>query len=230
MTDEIAVPFSSVEALGFGWAKTKANLRPLLAIGALGAFLVLLERALTTSADDDGLGWLLSLAIRVLQVGVMLIYARVALRVHDGESLNLAAGDLLADFFPYLVTCILQGLIVAVGFVLLIVPGVIWGVKFAYMGFVVIDQRADPIEALRESARLTHGVKWRLLKFGLLCLAVNLVGAIALGIGLFVTIPTTVVAAAYVFRRLQGRVAERSQSAPSAPTTISPLQAPAASH
>lgn len=82
--------------------------------------------------------------------------------------------------------------------------------------------------SLREAAADTQGVKWRLLGFGLLCLGVNLVGAIAIGVGLLVTIPTTLVAAAYVFRRLQARAVARAQSAPSFPAT-SPLQAPAAS-
>jgi len=61
----------------------------------------------------------------------------------------------------------------------------------------------SPMEALRESRRLTKGHRKSLFVFGLLCLGANILGALALGIGLFVTIPTTVIATAHVLRRLQ---------------------------
>ena len=88
--------------------------------------------------------------------------------------------------------------------------------------FLVVDRKLDPVEALRESSRLTQGVKGQLLVFALLIAAVNLVGAIALLVGLLVTIPTTVIAAAYVLRRLQSRAAQQSQSS----AQVSPLSPP----
>jgi uncharacterized membrane protein len=60
-----------------------------------------------------------------------------------------------------------------------------------------------PVEALKQSGALTQGAKWNLFLFGLLLCGVNLLGALVLLIGLFATIPTTMVATAYAYRRLQ---------------------------
>jgi len=205
--------FSKSEALRFGWEKTKANLRPLLGIGAVGGFLGLLNQALTRPPQSYGASALLALVVQVLQVGVMLAYVRVALRICDGKDAGLGTpAALLVGFFTFLLMHVLYVLIVAVGMVLLVVPGVIWGLKYAYAGFLVADKGLDPFEALRESGRLTQGVKGELLLFALVAFGVNIIGALALGVGLFVTLPTTFIAAAYIFRRLQARA---SQAAPS---------------
>ncbi len=51
------------------------------------------------------------------------------------------------------------------------------------------------------------GAKWDLFLFGLLLGLINFVGALVFLIGLFATIPTTMVAYAYVYRHLAGREA-----------------------
>ena len=225
MAEDIAHPFSSVEALRFGWAKTFANLRPLLIIGAVGAFFALLEQAFSVPGEERALRALLLIIVRVLQVALTLVYVRVALKLHDGEPVDVwRPGALLADFFPFLLVYVLYALIVGVGIALLIVPGVIWGLKFGFAGFALVDKKLDPIEALRASSRLTDGVKTQLLAFALLMIGVNILGAIAFGIGLLVTIPTTCIAGAYVLRRLQARAEQRTRTA----AQIPPLSAPPA--
>ncbi len=219
--------FSTGEALRFGWEKTKANLKPLLIIGAVGAFLALLNQALTGPDGDPGLRSLLAILVQVLQVGVTLAFVRAALLLHDGKPLDVSKPSLLlSDFFSFLLTAVLYGLIVAIGLALLIVPGIIWGLKFGFCGFNVVDRRLDPIEALRASSRLTDGIKGELFLFALVLMLVNLIGALALGVGLLVTVPTTFLAAAFVFRRLQQRALTKEQAAAAA----LPTQTPAPSH
>jgi uncharacterized membrane protein len=55
--------------------------------------------------------------------------------------------------------------------VLLIVPGIIFGLMFMFSTFLVIDRELGPIEALKESNHITHGHKWRLLGFSLVLVA-----------------------------------------------------------
>jgi uncharacterized membrane protein len=200
--------FSSRQALRVGWNTTKANLNPILGIGVIAFLLGAMQRSL--SPPQDGLSGLLLLAIQVAQVALMLVWIRVALSLHRGEKLDWSkVPDLLSGFFGFLLTSVLVGLIVAAGFLLLIVPGVIWGLKYGFSTFVVADREIDPISALKESSRLTDGIKWHLLGFFLLCVGVNLLGAMALGVGLFVTVPTTWIAAVHVFRLLQERAAHQ---------------------
>lgn len=219
--------FSIEDALRFGWTTTKANLKPLLTLGLIGAFLGLLNQALASPGPGDGLRALMLLAVQVIEVALTMVWIRVALNLHDGQRFEWPRpSSLLGDFFTFLLVCVLYGLMVGIGLLLLVVPGVIWALKFGFAGFFVVDKKPDPIEAFRESNRLTQGVKGQLLAFALLALGINLLGAIALGVGLFVTVPTTFLAAAYVFRRLQARAAQRVQPAPQAAlSTPSPRSA-----
>ena len=128
---------------------------------------------------------------------------KVALRFCDQEKGRFS--DLLSQrrlFFKYLFALILYGLIVFGGTLLLIVPGIIWGIKFWFFDYFVIDKKMGPIEALKKSYAVTTGVKWNLFVFFLALTGINLLGALCLLIGLFATIPTTMVAWAFVYRKL----------------------------
>ncbi len=145
--------------------------------------------------------------IQVLQAAVTMAFIRTALTIHDGQPVDFSnLGTLLAGFWRYFFTSILYGLIVAGGLILLIVPGVYWAVRYGFAPFLSVDQRLHPVDALRASGRLTEGVKGDVLLFGLAAFGLNLLGAIALGLGLFLTVPMSFLAAAFVLRRLQARV------------------------
>ncbi|MDP6642352.1 MAG: hypothetical protein QGF74_03165 [Candidatus Nanoarchaeia archaeon] len=105
-------------------------------------------------------------------------------------------------FFKYLASSIVYMLIMMGGLLLLIIPGIIWAIQFQFYNYFIIDKGLGPIEALKSSSRITKGVKWKLLGFLVVILLINLVGALALVIGLFATIPTSMVAVAFVYRKL----------------------------
>jgi uncharacterized membrane protein len=87
----------------------------------------------------------------------------------------------------------------------------------------VVDKKLDPIGALRASGRLTESHTRDLFWFGLWLLAVNLLGALAFGLGLLITIPTTAFAAVHAYRRLLAAVAHeeptKTATTPLAPAT-----------
>jgi hypothetical protein len=196
--------FSSEEALRFGWTRTLAHAKPLLALGVVSAFLALLNRGASGPHGD----WLISVLVQLAQAVVGLMWLRVLLAIHDGAPVDVTnVRQLTRGFVPYLLTTVLLGLMVGVGFALLIVPGVLLALRFGFAPLVVADHQRDPFEALRESSRLTEGARSELLGFGLLSLVINLAGLLALGLGLFVTLPTTGLAAVWVLRTLQARAA-----------------------
>ncbi len=195
---------SSTEAVRYGWKTTMANLRPLLVLSAIGALLALFEGALGRSAEP--LAGLSRLVVQALQIGLAMLWTKAALTLHDGGKLEapLVTGR-LGGYFTYLLTWVVYVLIVAVGLVLLVVPGVIWAIELGFAGFAAVDKKLDPIEALKASRALTAGRKKQLFVFGLLLFAVNLAGALAFGIGLMVTVPTTFLAAAWMYRKLEAQ-------------------------
>lgn len=181
-----------------------ANLRPLLVLSAIGAVLALFEGALGRSAEP--LAGLSRLVVQALQLALAMLFTKAALTLHDRGRLEapLVSGR-LGGYLTYLLTWIAYVLIVAVGLVLLVVPGVIWAIELGFAGFVAVDKKLDPIDALKASRALTAGRKKQLFVFGLLLLAVNFAGALAFGIGLMVTVPATFLAAASVYRKLEAQ-------------------------
>lgn len=195
--------FSAQGALRFGWARTMANLKPLLSLSALSVLLSLAHEALYRARPFSAV---LVLGVQLLQIGVTLVLVRVALKLCDEKTVSLHKMEgLLSGYLPYLLALLIYGVVVATGLLLLIVPGIIWALRFGFAGFLVVDKNLDPLEAMTESSRLTRGVKGRLLGFALLVALANLLGALALGVGLFVTIPMSFIAAAHVLKALEAR-------------------------
>lgn len=141
----------------------------------------------------------------ILGVIVQMGLIKVSLGFCDAGKSNF--GDLFAPthlFFKFFFGSILYFLIVVGGLILLIVPGIIWAIKFQFYNYLIIDRGLGPIEALKKSAELTEGVKWDLLAFDLTFGIINVLGALCLVVGLFATVPTTMIAMASVYRKLAG--------------------------
>lgn len=111
---------------------------------------------------------------------------------------------------------------VAVGFVLLIIPGIYLTIKYQFYSYRIIDTEDGVVDALRQSGELTRDVKWQLIGFGLLAVLLNVGGMLLVLVGLFVTLPVTMIAAASVYRQLSNRFMPALQSAPVAPVVIPP--------
>ena len=197
--------FSKSEAVRFGWNTTRSNLGffiGLLIVVGMIYFIpdfiaeLLKKDAPVLSFIVDVVSWILGI---IVQMGLI----KIALRFCDNKRAKLA--DLfscLPLFFKYLFGLILYELIVLGGTILLIIPGIIWAIKFQFFDYFIIDKGLGPIEALKESSAITRGAKWDLFFFNLLLGFINFLGALCLLIGLFVTVPTAMLAMAFVYRKL----------------------------
>jgi uncharacterized membrane protein len=197
--------FSKGEAIRFGWNTMKNNLGFFIGLLIVAGLITIIPAflQLVTQGDAPGLSFILSIVSGVLQLIIEMGMIKIALKFADNTKAEL--GDLfscLPLFFKYLGSSILYGLITLGGFILLIIPGIIWGIKFYFFGYFIVDQGAGPIEALKRSSSITMGTKWDLFLFGLLIIGINILGLLALVIGLFATIPTSMVAIAFVYRKL----------------------------
>ncbi|MEJ2745792.1 MAG: hypothetical protein P8123_08935 [bacterium] len=201
------------QAIRFGWDTMKENIGFLVLLQILIAAIFIAERVIQKAVTHEGTALYLiigvvfslvvSIAFFVWNNVVSMGLTRIALNYCDKEKATWS--DLFSCiplFFKYVFTSILYSLIVIGGTILLVVPGIIWAMKFSQSLYFVIDKGLGPMAALRESSRITMGAKWDLFLFGLLLALINLLGALCLLIGLFATIPTTLVAGAYVYRKL----------------------------
>jgi uncharacterized membrane protein len=73
---------------------------------------------------------------------------------------------------------------------------------FFFSFFLVVDSNSDPINALKESWRITKGNKWRLFLLSLVVLILNVFGMLLFLVGLLVTFPVTWLAATHAYRTL----------------------------
>jgi uncharacterized membrane protein len=193
--------FSISEAFAFGWASFKKD--PWFFVGATLALWVFSFIINMLTRNHSGIlgviGFLIGLAASTV---VTIAYAKIALSTNAGA--HVSWNDLWAPnyFLPMLGTMILQGICIVVGLILLIVPGIIVALMLAFSQLIVVDQGKMPIEALKESFHLTKGHLWQLFLFALAVIAANIVGAVLLVVGLLVSVPVTLIAAAYVYKKL----------------------------
>ncbi|MCK4557026.1 MAG: DUF975 family protein [Candidatus Aminicenantes bacterium] len=78
---------------------------------------------------------------------------------------------------------LLHWAIVSIGFFLLVVPGIIFACKLAFVKYLVIDKKLDPVEAVKESWRMTKGHAGKIFLMGLLAFPIVIAGMICFGIG-----------------------------------------------
>jgi uncharacterized membrane protein len=107
-------------------------------------------------------------------------------------------------FVSYLVAAILYSLVTSLGMFLLIIPGIIWGIKYSFFDLAIVDTHCGPVEALRKSAELTYGHKWQLFFFIIICTLILMVSVVTL-IGPFILYYVFFLSRAYIYRTLQGK-------------------------
>ena len=110
---------------------------------------------------------------------------------------------------------ILQAVIIGMGVVFLVVPGIIFGCKLAFVPYLIVDRHMDAVAAIKESWRLTRGHAWKIFGIGCLALCVALLGLLLLGIGIVVAIMWIRLASATFYWAVAGPM--RSKELPSEP-------------
>lgn len=166
-----------VNSLSRGWSHYSYNPLPSVLLAILGGAFSL---------------WL---SIGLLRIGIGII---------DGRQMSFrdlfSGGDC---FWEFLGSSLLVSLMVGLATIFLIIPGIVLGIYLTFAPYLVVDGKAGIAEAIADSFRLVKGNFWSLVGFGLLAFLLNVLGALLLGIGLLATAPTTTLALAYIYRRLQ---------------------------
>lgn len=135
----------------------------------------------------------------IVSVGVINIAVKFADRVPVQYSDLWTKAGRIGKYF---LASFLYGLMVFIGLIFLIVPGLFLAVRFGLYPYFVVDQGQGPIQALKSSWRTVKGASWRVFGFWLATWLITLLGIIALGFGLLAALPTVWTAAALVYRKL----------------------------
>jgi len=213
--------FTFSEAVNFGWNKTKDNLGFLIAVIIILMAVSGLQSLINQNVDLSA-SMLIGLVFWVINIFIGIGVIKITLKIYDGQKPEF---DLLWSggpiFLNYFLGSLLYSLIVIGGTLLLIIPGIIWSVKYSLVTYLIVDKGMSPVEALHKSGEITNGSKWRLFWFGIVLGLINIVGALIFFVGLLFTIPLTMLAMTYVYRKLLGQ----TPATTSAPTST-PVQTP----
>lgn len=102
----------------------------------------------------------------------------------------------------WLVAQVIYGLIVFLGFVFLIVPGIYLAIKYMYVGMLMIEKDITITEAFKKSAEMTKGEMWHLVGIGAISILIVMIGLMLLVIGVVTAIMIVAFATTLVYRRL----------------------------
>lgn len=213
----MAMEFSVGSCIKFGWETFKkrgwffvgVSVVIMLvgwAIGFLSGFMESFMTSAGTANLGHVLGFIVSYGLQtLLGMGTIAFY----LKAYD--SLEAASlGDLWhpKDYIIYLAATVFVSVVIMIGFILLIVPGVIFMLMLFFTTYLVVDKGRGPIDAMKESARIAKGHKWQLLLLFLAILGINILGVLCLLVGLLVTIPLTSLAIVHAYRSLEHKANE----------------------
>lgn len=201
------------ECLSYGWRTFLA--RPWFFAGTVLLIMVIQGLSSALQKGSPGLvAFIISIIVStLLYSGLINLYVKA----HD-DVRGARFSDLWnpKPFWRYLAVSVLVSAIVFVGFILLIVPGIIAGLAVSLSGYLVVDKSRMPIKALKESLALTRGKRWKLLLIDLSFAGIIILGFIPLLLGTFIAVPVVMLAAAHAYRILAG--AKTPLETPQAPT------------
>jgi hypothetical protein len=119
-------------------------------------------------------------------------------------------GDLFAGFSRAFVALVVAGvlisILVTVGIICLVLPGIYLVVAYAFTHVLIIDRQLGFWEAMETSRRVVSRQWFRLLGLLLLCVPFVLIGIAAFVVGIFVAIPLITGAVVYAYEDLFGPV------------------------
>ena len=193
-------------ALSYGWNKFGQNAGPLILafiIPAVGSFVLnffgsLIIRGFVGQA-------LFTIIGIVVQAMLGIAIYRVALQIVNGQRADIGAAFTYDRWGEWILFSVVYGLMIGVGLIFCLIPGLILLYFFALAPFFFLDQNMDLGSALTASkdAVSARGVGFPVL----LCIIVGVLGAIACFVGVLITAPLAYVAVAYLYKYAIGQPA-----------------------
>lgn len=201
------------ECFSFAWQTFKS--RPWIFIQA-GLLLFLINMAVNllqtlaemgTRPAGEPFITIVTLGAAIVGVGISFLISMgetaFFLRSHDDvNAVSLRTLWNPSPFWKFLGVSLLSGLCILVGLIFLIVPGIILGILFMFVGYLVIEEKLGPIDAMKKSIALTKGNRLQLFLLSLVVLGLNILGFFALLLGLFISIPVSFLMTVHAYRVL----------------------------
>ena len=197
------VHISINKALDYGWKATSHYIGFYLTLVLLILLFNLVPSVFETLFDNSIYTPVVRGIFVVLIAIVTLGIIRTTLKHVDHKDTSLLDLFRLNLFGRYIATAFIYLFMLIGGFMLLIIPGVYWGIKYQFATYLVVDKRLEIAQAFEESARIVAGHEWDLLSYWLVMFLLNLAGILFFTVGIVVTLPVTLIGYSYIYRQLR---------------------------
>jgi len=194
-----AAPDRKLDVLGCyerSWSLLKANFWAFVGVGILTSVIY----ALLGCGHFAGVFVVTPLFGAVVGAGA---YYFVLLRARGQPSVF---ADMFAGFTRAFLTLMVAGLLISVfvtiGMFCLVLPGVYLAVAYSFTVILAVDKKLGFWESMETSRKVITHQWWRVFGLVLLAIPFLILGAIALGVGVFVVIPLILGAVVYAYEDL----------------------------
>lgn len=207
-------PIDVGTAVSYGWKKFQEDavtyilllLAAAVAAGVVYFIVALILTAIMSSIDSAIVSWVSSMLLyAVVFIGMSIVQAgvwRAGLAATRGEKPEVSMLMDTTNLVPFMITNVLVGLGAFVGYVLCIIPGIIWMFLTVFAGLYALDKGMEPVEAIKASIDRVKENIGQVFLVLLVAYILYIVGACLCGVGVLVTGPIALLTIVFTYRAL----------------------------
>lgn len=197
--------FSITKALREAWVLFRTNLWLFL-------ILSLVTCALQFATQGKHVPWFVMAIGSIAAFVWSYIFLRITLRVVRERKIELSMDTFkkelpsVKDFFMLIILSILTTVIIVLGFVLLVIPGIYLLIRLCFSSLSYVDKKETIKKTIHHSWDITKGdAFWTIILVLLLMAVLMLIGILLFGVGLLVAYPLVLIFFVLLYQSLDRR-------------------------
>lgn len=180
-------------------------------LGFVG-FALLYIVVLAVISYPRGIGALAAAAIHEPLIAGFIMVSAKLIQEKSPTFADFFGGFQFKYFLPLVLLGIVSRLLITLGLLLLLAPGLYLAVSYIFAPILVVDQRLDFWPAMEQSRKFVTARWFSFFVLVLLLVLVNLAGLLALGVGVLVSIPVSWCALVAAYADLLGLKSQFDQA------------------
>lgn len=195
--------FDKIGLIKQSWEIVKKNAKFVAILMVAFVIYQIVQGAVQGFFGEGLLASLVSLGFTVLTLFFQIGFIKIILKLIDGHKAEISELWAYPQYLLRMIgATIVYTIIVVIGFILLIIPGIYLALRLQFYSYYIVDKNAGAMDSLRMSWKATDKNVINIFLFMLLILGLNILGALALLVGLLITIPVSIIAVSLLYRKL----------------------------
>ncbi|MBS0000668.1 MAG: hypothetical protein KFF73_16930 [Cyclobacteriaceae bacterium] len=202
------------DCYGHGWKMLWKNFLVLFLIGLIIILFSFPISGFTLLAGEDFLYNNVPLFILPVFLYGLLVLAPMSwgvyyafLKAVRGEKVEIKDMFIFTrNYGSVLFAYLLMNFIIGIGMVMLIIPGIIFACKLAFVPFLVIDKNMNAMDALKTSWSMTDGYAMNIFLIGVLAIFISIGGIIVFFVGIIIATMWIYTAIASMYYAVDSRI------------------------